>query len=55
MFWRKTGNKKNDITYITLSHLADTFIQSDLQMRKMEAIKINKRAKIYASAITSLG
>ncbi len=26
------------------SHLADAFIQSDLQMRTMEAIKINKRA-----------
>ncbi len=31
----------------TFSHLADAFIQSDLQMRKMEAIKINKRAIIY--------
>ncbi len=32
-----------------------TFIQSDLQMRTMEAIKINKRAMIgYASAITCL-
>ncbi len=30
----------------TFSHLADAFIQSDLQMRKMEAIKINKRAMI---------
>ncbi len=31
------------------------FIQSNLQMRTMEAIKINKRAMIgYASAITSL-
>ncbi len=30
----------------TFSHLADTFIQSDLQMRTMEAIKINKRAMI---------
>ncbi len=28
----------------TFSHLADAFIQSDLQMRTMEAIKINKRA-----------
>ncbi len=27
-------------------HLADAFIQSDLQMRAMEAIKINKRAMI---------
>ncbi len=30
----------------TFSHLADAFIQSNLQMRTMEAIKINKRAKI---------
>ncbi len=27
-------------------HLTDAFIQSDLQMRTMEAIKINKRAMI---------
>ncbi len=32
--------------YITFSHLADAFIQIDLQMRTMEAIKINKRAMI---------
>ncbi len=31
------------IHYITL-HLADAFIQSDLQMRTIEAIKANKRA-----------
>ncbi len=30
--------------YITFSHLADAFIQSDLQMRTLEAIKTNKRA-----------
>ncbi len=30
----------------TFSLLADAFIQSDLQMRTMEAIKINKRAMI---------
>ncbi len=30
--------------YITFSHLADTFIRSDLQMRTLEAIKTNKRA-----------
>ncbi len=30
----------------TFSYLADAFIQSDLQMRTMEAIKINKRAMI---------
>ncbi len=35
--------------YFTFSHLADAFIQSDLQMR---TIKINK--KQYASAVTSL-
>ncbi len=28
------------------SHLADAFIQSDLQMRTMEAMKTNKRAMI---------
>ncbi len=28
----------------TFSHLADAFIQRDLQMRTMEAIKTNKRA-----------
>ncbi len=32
--------------YITFSHLAETFIKSDLQMRTIEAIKINKRAMI---------
>ena len=31
----------------TFSHLADTFIQSNLQMSTMEEIKINKRAMIY--------
>ncbi len=30
----------------TFSHLADAFIQRDLQMMTMEAIKINKRATI---------
>ncbi len=30
----------------TFSHLADAFIQSDLQMRTIEAIKTNKRAMI---------
>ncbi len=33
--------------YLTFSHLADAFIQSDLQMRTIEAIKTNKRAMIY--------
>ncbi len=32
--------------YITFSHLADAFIQSNLQMRTIEAIKTNKRAVI---------
>ncbi len=43
----KQGMKLCD-SYITFtfSHLADTFIQSDLQMRTMEAIRINKRAMI---------
>ncbi len=40
--WRKL------LVKLAPSHLADAFIQSDLQMRTMEAIKIN------ASAITSL-
>ncbi len=31
----------------TFSHLADAFIQRDLQMMIIEAIKINKRAMIY--------
>ncbi len=30
----------------TFSYLADAFIQSDLQMRTLEAIKTNKRAYI---------
>ncbi len=32
--------------YITFSYLADAFIQSDLQMRPIEAIKTNIRATI---------
>ncbi len=38
------------------SHLADAFIQSDLQMRTMEAIKTNKRAtcKCYISILLVL-
>ncbi len=35
---------ESSILYI--SHLADDFIQSNLQMKTMEAIKINKRAMI---------
>ncbi len=38
--------ENENIHYITFSHLADAFIQSDLQMRTMEAIKINKKAMI---------
>ncbi len=30
--------------FYLFSHLADAFIQSDLQMRTLEAIKTNKRA-----------
>ncbi len=35
------------MSIITCIHLADAFIQSDLQMRTIEAIKINKRAMIH--------
>ncbi len=38
----------------TFSHLADAFIQSDLQMRTLEAIKTTKEQQ-HASAMTSLG
>ncbi len=41
------------ILTFTCSHLADAFIQSDLKMITIEAIKINKRAR-YTSAMTSL-
>ncbi len=34
----------NLILHLHFSHLADAFIQSDLQMRTIEAIKTNKRA-----------
>ncbi len=37
----------------TFSNLADAFIQSDLQIRTMEAIKINKRAMICKCYIKS--
>ncbi len=40
--------------YFTFSHLADAFIQSDLQMKTLEAIKTNKEQQ-HASAMTSLG
>uniref|UniRef100_A0A672MDH0 C2H2-type domain-containing protein n=1 Tax=Sinocyclocheilus grahami TaxID=75366 RepID=A0A672MDH0_SINGR len=54
------GNGHNCVPYHTvlnrtarwkqaISHLADTFIQSDLQMMTIEAIKINKRAMIRKS------
>ncbi len=36
-------NIYNQITF-TFSHLADAFIQSNLQMKTIEEIKINKRA-----------
>ncbi len=42
-----------DYMTFTFSHLADTFIQTDLQMRTMEAIQI-KKEQWYVSAITSL-
>ncbi len=35
--------------HCTFSQLADAFIQSDLQMRTMEAIKINKRAMLHSN------
>ncbi len=38
----------------TFSHLAEAFIQSDLQMRAIEAIKTTKEQQ-HASAMTSLG
>ncbi len=41
-----------DYTF-TFSHLADAFIQSDLQMRTIEAIKPNKRAMMCRCYNTS--
>ncbi len=38
----------------TFSHLADFFIQSDLQMRTTEAIKPTKE-QTYVSTVTRLG
>ncbi len=38
----------------TFSHLADAFIQSNLQMKTIEAIKPTKEQQ-HASAMTSLG
>ncbi len=40
------GSSESVIITFTLSYLADAFIQSDLQMRTIEAIKTNKRAMI---------
>ncbi len=37
--------------HLHFSHLADAFIQSDLQIMTMEAIKIKKRAMIYKSQL----
>ncbi len=42
--WNVTFKKSIYLFTCTFSHLADTFIQSDLQMRTIEAIKTNKRA-----------
>ncbi len=44
--WRKRYYGLLARSYITFSHLADAFIQRDLQMKTMEAIKTNKRAII---------
>ncbi len=38
----------------TFNHSVDVFIQSDLQLRTIEAIETNKRV-LYASAMTNLG
>ncbi len=47
IFFSEIKQKDNSVSTFTFSHLADAFIQSDLQMRTIEAIKINKRAMIY--------
>ncbi len=39
-------NPVHFILFYLFSHLADAFVQSDLQMRAIEAIKTNKRATI---------
>ncbi len=36
----------------TFSHLSEAFIQSDLQLRTIEAIKINKRAMQVSVSLT---
>ncbi len=45
-FWHFFSPVTDTHTF-TFSHLADTFIQSDLQMRTIEAMKTNKRATTY--------
>ncbi len=37
----------------TFSHLADSFIQSDLQMRTIEAINTNNMQAVYVSLLCS--
>ncbi len=46
LFWENTK-----WYYIYISHLADAFIQSDLQMRTIEAIK-NQQKSIYFEDIS---
>ncbi len=46
-FFKYVEYGQHSANTFTLSHLADAFIQSDLQMRTMEAIKTNKRAMIF--------
>ncbi len=43
---------QNIITF-TFNHLADAFIQSDVQMRRIEAIRPSREQQ-YTSAMTSL-
>ncbi len=43
------GYLKIDSIHLSFSHVADAFIQSDLQMRTIEAIKTNKKQQ-HASA-----
>ncbi len=44
MFYLKNNFILNHTFTLTFSHLADTFIQSGLQMMKIKAIKSSKRA-----------
>ncbi len=49
-----TGLLKITLHYITFNHLADAFIQSDVQMRRtIEAIRPSREQQ-YTSAMTSL-